>query len=169
MTRRKPIIPHILVSGLAGAALVALWVGNPLESTAETVDEPAAQAAVVAAPQVAAAATLVAPVQLAVATTPARPALEIPTDAPTAKPATATPEIAMVEVPDVSRMNAWEARKALKSAGLKFSFRDGGSRVHHEDYDFYRVREQSLKAGARVAAGTRVTMQVRERRFASGY
>lgn len=167
MSERKPIIPHILVSGLAGAALIALWVGNPLESAADTGAEPGEVSAKDELAPKAAPIEAAPKVRLALATTPADTQADMLTVAVALE--APVPEIALVEVPDLKRMSAWEARKQLKKRGLGFTFKNGRRRVHHGDYDFYRVRKQSLAAGDRVAPGTKVTMQVRERQFASGY
>ena len=168
MRERKPMITHLLVSSLAAAALVGFWIAAPLESTADTVSDSSDDAEPQEARPVP-----IAPVTVALASADIRP-----TSIPelTAAPMKVAPvveaavaEIPLVEVPDVRKLSIWEARKQLKKQGLRFAFKDGKSRVHHEDYDYYRVRKQSFTAGERVATGTKVTLQVRERRYASGY
>ena len=137
---------------------------RPTESTADTVSEPAA--AKVQAPVAAqvAVATAAAPSEsIALSATADAPALEA---APTELAAIEAP---MAVVPDVERLSVWEARKQLKKQGFRFAFKRGERRVHHEDYDYYRVRKQSLPSGEKVAAGTKVIMQVKEIKYASGY
>jgi len=172
------MIPNLLLSGLAGAALIALWVGNPLESTADAdaASVEALSATSEAAPKVAAAIEDAPKVRLALATATVATEADIPTVAATADLPTVAaaaespvPEVALVEVPDLTRMSAWEARKQLKKRGLGFTFMDGRHRVRHDEYDYYRVRKQALTAGTRVALGTKVTVQVRERQIAAGY
>lgn len=162
MSERKPIVTHLLVSSLAAAALIGLWLGNPLESTAETVtEEPAIES-----PEQTA-----TPVAIVVDTAPAMVALATAEEVATVETAEVpvAPQVTLVKVPDLNRLPAWEARKQLKKLGLGFRFKEGKRRVSHHDFDMYRVRKQSLAAGESVPAGTKVTMQVRERQFASGY
>jgi hypothetical protein len=159
------MIAHLLVSGVAAAALVGFWIANPLESTAETVSETGD-----AEPQELRT-TPVAEVKVALASVDIRDtAIPEAAAAEVLPPVEALPvEVPLVEVPDVQKLSVWEARKQLKKQGLRFSFKRGSRRVHHEDFDFYRVRKQSLPAGERVATGTKVIVQVREIRYASGY
>jgi hypothetical protein len=170
------MITHLLVSSLAAAALVGFWIATPLESTADTVadsDEALTDAdealpdADEALPQVGPAAPV--EVKVALASADMRDT-RVPELQATAKaPVEALAAVALVEIPDVQKMSVWEARKQLKKQGLRFAFKRGSRTVHHEDFDYYRVRKQSLQAGERVAAGTKVTLQVKEIRYASGY
>ncbi len=168
MKERTPMITHLLVSSLAAAALVGFWIANPLESTAETVSKTGdAEPQEAATPPIAEVKVVLASAGIRTTTIP---------DLKTAAPVEVAPlveapvaQVPLVEVPDVRKLSIWAARKQLKKQGLRFVFKDGSSRVHHEDYDYYRVRKQSLSAGKRVTSGTKVTLQVRERRYASGY
>lgn len=164
MRERKPMITHLLVSSLAAAALVGFWIADPLESTAETVSDvevvqpqempPVAEVSV---------AMVSASTGIPVTHTKEIAAAEI---ALVAAPA---PEVVLATVPDLGRLSVWEARKKLKKQGLRFAFKQGARRIHHEDFGLYRVRKQSLVAGQSVAAGTKVTVQVKEIKYASGY
>jgi hypothetical protein len=162
MSARKPIITNLLVSSIAAAVLVGVWIGTPLEGSADTVSESEeAQSAPLPATKVALATTI-----------PSPPVTEVAEAAPVeAATVEEVPvEVAsLIEVPDVKRLSVWEARKQLKKQGLGFAFKQGSRRISHHDYDFYRVRSQSLVAGEQVQAGTKVTLQVKEIRFASGY
>lgn len=167
MRERKPMISHLLVSSVAAAALVGFWIAAPLESTADTVSDSSSDAEPQEASPVPAAGVKVALASADIRPTSV-PGVTAPMEIAPIAPAPVA-EIPLVEVPDLRKLSIWEARKQLKKQGLRFAFKEGKRRVHHEDFDYYRVRKQSFTAGERVATGTKVTLQVRERRYASGY
>ncbi len=166
------MITHLLVSSLAAAALIGLWVANPLESTADTVSDTGDSEsqertrAVDEQPVVVASADIR---NSAIPEVTISPPVEVVPLARAAAAVAPIDTVSLVEVPDVKKLSVWEARKQLKKQGLRFAFKRGSRRVRHEDFDYYRVKKQSLSAGEQVAAGTKVTLQVREIRYASGY
>ena len=150
-----PTAARISISLCAAAALTVLWIAVfPSAGSADLVqpEKPAVFAASVQ--------KLPTPKHIAAVTSASHKA----------EPKTA--QVALVQVPNLTNLPVWVARKRAKNAGLAFEFfeYESKAKLPRSEYGFMRTDSQSVKAGTFVKPGTTLEFQTEDRfSFASGY
>ena len=171
-------IHHVLGLGVSGGALAGLIY---VQSVSAQIDEPMPEATVDATAEATEFTTTTTPepasravptvAALDVGTTPAPTlATQVPTTPPALVAAVTTEantqQVAMVTMPDLIGMRVNEARRELKKLGLVMTVRDAyNDKIPIQWQRDYKVRRQTVKAGAELEKGTWVRVGARERRM----